>query len=176
MADWLANHARVQLAHHADAARWADIIVVCTAWAGTGNALKLTGPENCAGKIVIDVTNPLGPSPQGPPVLVVGHTDSAGEQVQRWLPQARVVKCWNTVGNPHMIDPDFPDGPPTMFIAGNDGDAKADVSRLLETFGWETSDLGGIEASRYLEPLAMVWILDFFRTGSGNMAFRMIRK
>lgn len=182
--DWLAKHPGVALAGHAEAAGWAELIVICTPWGGTENALRLAGAANCAGKVVIDVTNPLGPpaggaggaGARGAPVLVVSGDDSAGEQVQRWLPDARVVKCWNSVGNAHMIDPDFPDGPPTMFIAGNDPDAKKVVRGLLESFGWDAADSGGIEASRYLEPLAMVWILDFFATGSGNMAFRMIRK
>ncbi len=179
LSEFLGQHPDIQLTTHEEAATWADIAVLCTAWAGAQATLELAGAEALAGKVLIDVTNPLGPGPNGssgPPSLVLGHTDSAGEQVQRWVPGAKVVKCWNIVGNAHMIDPDFPDGPPTMFIAGNHEQAKATVQDLLDSFGWDCSDLGGIESSRYLEPLAMVWILDFFATGSGNMALRMLRK
>jgi 8-hydroxy-5-deazaflavin:NADPH oxidoreductase len=159
----------------ADAARFAELVILATAWEGTESALKLANPANLAGKVVVDATNPLDFS-GGAPKLAVGHTDSGGERVQRWAPGAKVVKAFNTVGNPHMVDPEFPGGPPDMFLCGNDVDAKRTVAGLLEDFGWSVVDLGGIEASRYLEPLAMVWILHFLRTGSGNHAFKLLRK
>ncbi len=157
------------------AAQFADIVVLATLWTGTENALRLAGAENLAGKILIDTTNPLSFGPQGPS-LAIGHTDSGGESVQRWAPGAKVVKAWNIVGNPHMYQPSFPGGPPDMFIAGNDGEAKTKVSEILAAFGWQIVDLGGIEMSRYLEPLAMVWIMTYFRTRSGNHAFKLLRK
>jgi 8-hydroxy-5-deazaflavin:NADPH oxidoreductase len=166
----------VRVATFADAAKAGEMAVLCTGWTGTENALRLAEPNNLAGKLVVDVTNPLKFQGDGPPGLDPCGSDSGGEQVQRWLPDSHVVKCWNIVGNPHMIDPDFPDGPPTMFIAGDDGDAKAIMTGLLTDFGWDVSDLGGIQASRYLEPLAMVWILDYFRTGNGDHAVKMLRK
>ncbi|HEU4787844.1 MAG TPA: hypothetical protein VFS57_10555, partial [Gemmatimonadaceae bacterium] len=104
------------------------------------------------------------------------HTDSGGDQVQRWLPDARVVKAFNIVGNAHMFRPEFPGGPPDMFIAGNDESAKATVSGILKSFGWEVIDLGGIEGSRYLEPMAMAWVVHGFRSGSWNHAFKLLRK
>ena len=86
-------------------------------------------PKNFAGKIVIDVTNPLDFSKGVPPRLAVGHTDSAGEIVQRLLPESKVVKAFNSVGNPHMVHPNFPQGePPTMFICGNDENAKKTIT------------------------------------------------
>jgi predicted dinucleotide-binding enzyme len=157
------------------AAQFADIVVLATLWSGTENALRLAGAGNLAGKILIDTTNPLSFGPQGPS-LAVGHTDSAGEQVQRWAPQAKVVKAWNIVGNPHMYQPNFPGGPPDMFIAGNDAEAKQRVGEILTAFGWHNIDLGSIEMSRYLEPLAMVWIMTYFRTQNGNHAFKLLRK
>lgn len=159
----------------ADAARFGEVIVIATLWTGTENALRLAGPENFAGKVVIDATNPLDFTTT-PPRLAVGHTDSAGEQVQRWLTTARVVKAFNIVGNAHMFRPDFPGGPPDMFIAGNDAAAKHVVSQILNEFGWEVMDLGGIENSRYLEPLAMVWVTYGFRARSWNHAFKLLRK
>lgn len=162
----------------ADAAAHAELAVLATAWSGTENAIKLAKPENLKGKVVIDTTNPLDFSVPGrPPVLAVGGGDSAGENVQRWMPQARVVKAFNIVGNPDMFRPNIPGGPPTMFIAGNDDAAKNEVRQVLEAFGWpDTVDLGGIENSRYLEPLAMVWIVNYFRSGKGGSAFKLIRK
>jgi predicted dinucleotide-binding enzyme len=92
------------------------------------------------------------------------------------LTTARVVKAFNIVGNAHMFRPDFSGGPPDMFIAGNDAAAKDVVSQILNEFGWEAIDLGGIESSRYLEPLAMTWITYGFRTNTWNHAFKLLRK
>jgi 8-hydroxy-5-deazaflavin:NADPH oxidoreductase len=161
----------------AEAASFAEVAVLATLWGGTENAIRLAGPANLAGKVVIDTTNPLDFSAGPPPKLALGHTDSAGERVQRWLPGARVVKAFNTVGNPHMFRPTFASGSPDMFICGNDDAAKRTVAGICASFGWPAPiDLGGIEASRYLEPLAMVWILTYFATGSGNHAFKLVRK
>jgi len=159
----------------AEAAAFGDIVVLATLWTGTENVVKLAGQKNLAGKVVIDTTNPLDFS-AGTPRLSVGHTDSAGETVQRWLPQAKVVKAFNHVGNAHMVNPQFPGGPPTMFICGNDGGAKKTVAGLLEAFGWPAVDIGGIEGSRYLEPLAMLWIIYGVGTNSWNHAFRLLQK
>ena len=88
------------------------------------------------------------------------------ETVQRMLPDSKVVKALNIVGNPHFIHPDFPGGPPTMFICGNDDEAKKTlIDNILTRFGWETIDIGGIEGAKLLEPLAFVWIMHYFRTG-----------
>lgn len=162
----------------AEAAMHGQLVVLSTAWSGTENAILLADPENLKGKVVVDTTNPLDFSVPGkPPVLAVSGNDSAGERVQEWLPQSRVVKAFNIVGNPDMFRPTYAGGPPTMFIAGNDEAAKAEVRQVLEAFGWpDTVDLGGIENSRYLEPLAMVWIMNYFRSGKGGSAFKLIRK
>lgn len=176
LAEWASKHGnRASAGSFADAAAFGDIIVVATSWAGTASALDMANPKNMAGKIVIDVTNPLDFSTM-PPKLAVGNTDSAGETVQRLLPEARVVKAFNIVGNPHMYKPNFSEGRPTMFICGNDDSAKKMVTDLLTSFGWESIDIGGIEGSRLLEPLAMLWITYYFRTGTGNHAFKLLRK
>ncbi len=159
----------------AEVAKFGEVIVLATLWSGTENALRLAGAEQFTGKVVIDTTNPLDFTTM-PPRLSVGWNDSAGEQVQRWLITARVVKAFNIVGNAHMFRPEFPGGPPDMFIAGNDSGAKQTVSQILNEFGWEVIDLGGMEASRYLEPLAMVWITHGFRTKSWNHALKLLRK
>jgi 8-hydroxy-5-deazaflavin:NADPH oxidoreductase len=160
----------------AETAGFGEVAVLATAWSGTETALALAGPEHFDGKVVIDATNPLAFSQGAPPKLAVHGNDSAGETVQRRLPGARVVKAFNIVGNQHMIHPDFPGGPPDMFICGDDDTAKGTVADLLTSFGWRVIDVGVISSSRYLEAMAMVWILHFFKTGSGNHAFKMLSK
>ncbi len=159
----------------ADAVKFGEVIVLALSWAGTENALKLAGVENFESKVVIDAINPLTFGEKGP-ALVIGHTDSAGESVQRWLPSAQVVKAFNTVGYEHMFKPDFPGGPPHMFICGNDDAAKQTVTGILKDFGWPAIDVGGIEGSRLLEPLCVLWVGYAMRTGSTNHAFKLLRK
>ncbi|MGA3185641.1 MAG: NADPH-dependent F420 reductase [Bryobacteraceae bacterium] len=160
----------------AEAAQFGDVVVLALLWAGAENALQLADPESFAGKVVIDAINPLKFEPGKPLSLAIGHTDSAGEQVQRWLPLARVVKAFNTVGFAHMFKPDFPGGPPDMFICGNDDAAKQTVTAILKDFGWPAIDIGGIEGARVLEPLCVLWVSYAMRTGSGNHAFKLLRK
>ncbi len=160
----------------AEAAKFGDLVVIATSWSGTENAIKLAGPESFKGKVVIDATNPLKVAPNAPPSLAIGHTDSAGEQVQRWLPGAHVVKCFNTVGNAHMVKPSFPGGPPDMFLCGNDEGAKKTVADVCKAFGWGVVDIGGIEGSRLLEPMCILWVNYGIRTGTWNHAFKLLRK
>jgi hypothetical protein len=145
-------------APYAEAARAAQLAVVALPYSGLREGLEAAGAANLAGKLVIDPSNPLDFS-TGTPRLALGFSDSAGELVQRLLPGARVVKAFNTIGAALMVHPQLPDGTPDMFIAGDDEAAKREVGRILEAFGWRRPvDLGGIEASRLLEPLAMAWI------------------
>ena len=160
----------------ADAARFAEMGVLATLWSGTESALNLAGAQNLAGKVLIDATNPLVFAAGTPPTLAVGHTDSGGEHVQRWTPQARVVKAFNTVGHPHMVKPQFPGGPPDMFICGNDASAKTSVTGILTGFGWNTIDMGGIESARILEPMCVLWVLYGIRTNTWNHAFKLLKK
>jgi len=167
---------KVGVVTFAEAASFAEVAVLATSWSGTESAIKLAGPGHLYGKVVIDATNPLIIVPGGPPALALGHTDSGGEQVQRWLPAARVVKAFNMVGNAHMVRPQFPGGPPDMFICGNDAAAKATVTDLLTAFGWPALDIGGIEGARLLEPLCILWVIYGVRTGAWSHAFKMLRK
>lgn len=159
----------------AEAAAFGELAVLATRWEGTENALRLAGAGNLAGKVVIDVTNPLDFS-SGAPRLALGHGDSGGEQVQRWLPDARVVKAFNIITAAEMVNPDFPCGPPTMFICGDDEGAKQTVAGICQAFGWEVVDTGGIDGARLLEPLAMLWISHGIRTGAWSHAFKLLRK
>lgn len=164
------------LGNFAEAAIYGEVIVLATPWSGTKNAVDLAEASNFAGKTVIDVTNPLDFSGGVPPKLAVGMTDSAGERVQSWLPDAHVVKAFNIVGSSHMINPQFPEGKPDMFICGNDQKSKETVTKFLDYFGWQSIDLGNIEISRLLEPLAMIWIVYGFKTNTWAHAFKLMRK
>jgi 8-hydroxy-5-deazaflavin:NADPH oxidoreductase len=157
----------------ADAVRFADVVVLATLGVANESAIRAAGVENFKGKLVIDTTNPLDFS-QGYPRLAVGHTDSGGEQVQRLIPDAHVVKAFNSVGNPLMFRPNLAGGPPDMFICGNDDGAKRKVNEILKDFGWGVIDLGGIECSRHIEPLCMVWVLYGVRTNTWSHAFKML--
>ncbi|HEX8769764.1 MAG TPA: NAD(P)-binding domain-containing protein, partial [Acidimicrobiales bacterium] len=131
----------------ADAAGFGDILINATAGAASLAALEAAGANNLAGKVVLDVSNALDFSRGFPPSLTVESTDSVGEQIQRTFPDARVVKGLNTMNSDVMVDPSIVPGPHNVFIAGNDDGAKAEVSVLLESFGWPSEaifDLGDI--------------------------------
>ena len=169
--------ARASVGTFADAARFGELAVLATLWSGTANAISLAGPDNLAGKVLIDATNPLDFQEGMPPRLALGHTDSGGEQVQRWAPAARVVKAFNTVGHTSMVNPRYPGGPPDMFIAGDDLDAKRTVTEICTAFGWPgTIDIGGIEGARDLEPLCMLWVKYGLLTNTWDHAFKLLRK
>ncbi len=159
----------------ADAASFGDILVLATLGTATLEVIRLAGIDAFDGKVVIDATNPLDFS-SGMPELSVGHTDSLGEQVQRLIPRARVVKAFNTVGNAHMVNPQFAGGPPDMFLCGNDPDAKKIVAQICDAFGWGVVDIGGIEGARYLEPMCMTWVRYGILNKSWNHAFKLLRK
>lgn len=143
---------------YADAAAAADFAILATSWSGTENAIRLMGANALAGKLVIDVTNPLDFS-TGKPRLALGFPHSAGAQIQAWLPKANVVKALNVITAARMVDPVFADGTPDMFIADNDAIAKSQATELIKSLGWRSAiDMGDIDKSYLLEALAMVWI------------------
>jgi len=168
--------AKASVGTFADAASFGDIVVLATLGVANESALKMAGPEMLRGKIVIDTTNPLDFSAGMPPKLAVSGNDSGGERVQRLLPDAHVVKAFNTVGNAFMFRPSFPGGPPDMFFCGNNDDAKQKVAAILKDFGWGIVEVGGIESSRYLEPMCMVWVLSGIHANSWNHAFKLLKK
>ena len=161
----------------ADAASFGEVIVLATLGVANESALRMAGTRAFHRKVVIDTTNPLDFSSGMPPKLAISGNDSGGERVQKLLPDALVVKAFNTVGNAAMFRPDFPGGPPDMFIAGNSDEAKQKVTAIIKDFGWgAVHDLGGIEASRYLEAMCLVWVLSAARSGQWNQAFKLLRK
>jgi hypothetical protein len=172
---WAAGKERASHGTFAEAAAFGEVVILATLGSVTEDVIRSAGIDHFTGKVVIDTTNPLDFS-KGAPALFVGHTDSFGERVQRLLPAAKVVKAYNTVGSIHMIKPSFPGGRPDMFIAGNDAEAKKLVTEINTSFEWGTVDLGGIEASRYLEPMCLAWVIYGIRSGSWNHAFALLRK
>jgi 8-hydroxy-5-deazaflavin:NADPH oxidoreductase len=157
-----------------EVAGWAEMAVLAVAGTASEDVARSVA-EPLADKVFIDATNPLDFS-TGAAGLFVGHDDSLGERVQRAAPRSRVVKAYNIVGNTLMVDPQLPGGPPTMLIGGDDEGAKSVVTQLLHDTGWEVADLGGIEASRYLEPLAIAWVRYGSGNGSWEHAFRMLHR
>jgi predicted dinucleotide-binding enzyme len=172
------NGAKASAGTFADAASFGEVLALATLGTASESALRAAGVETLRGKILIDTTNPVEASGGMAPRLAVSGNDSAGERVQRLLPGTHVVKAFNTVGYVHMFRPSFAGGPPDMFICGNDAEAKKKVGNLLKDFGWGVIDIGGIEGSRYLEAMCLVWLLCAFSTTppSFNHAFKLLKK
>ena len=154
--------ARASHGTFADAAAFGEVVFNCTAGVASLSALEMAGRENLAGKVMIDVSNPLDFSKGMPPTLTVCNDDSLGEQIQRAFPDARVVKALNTVTARVMVEPSLVPGHHTLFVAGNDPAAKAEVgSWLSDWFGWQRQDLmdlGDISAARGMEMYLPIWI------------------
>jgi len=147
-----------------EAVKGADMVLLAVPGNLAVDITKSLG--DLSGKIIIDPTNRVNRStPDG----YANHDVPGGsnaELIQAAAPGAKVVKAFNTVGNAFMFRPEFPGGPPDMFIAGNSDDAKKTVTDILKDFGWGVVDVGGIESSRYLEAMCMVWVLSAMRTNN----------
>jgi predicted dinucleotide-binding enzyme len=140
-------------------------------------ALEEAGIANLAGKTVVDATNPLADAPPQNGVLsfFTNAGESLMERLQKKAKDAHLVKAFSCVGNPFMVNPSFPGGPPTMFICGDDKNAKAEVKKILDQFGWDTADMGAVEAARAIEPLCILWCIPGLSGGSWNHAFKLLR-
>lgn len=161
----------------ADAAAHGETVINATAGAASIEALTAAGADSFAGKILIDVANPLDFSGGMPPTLTVGNTDSLGEQIQREFPKARVVKTLNTMAADVMTQPALVPGSHTVFIAGEDPDAKREVAGLLEAFGWPAGDildLGSIAAARGTEAYTTLWLRFWAATGTRVLNVKVI--
>ena len=161
----------------ADAAMHGEMLFNCTSGMVSLAALSAAGARNLNGKILVDVSNPLDFSKGMPPTLSVCNTDSLGEQIQRAYPLAKVVKSLNTVTAALMVEPSLVPGVHTMFVSGNDAQAKAEVINLLETgFGWEeVMDLGDITGARAQEMYLPLWLRLFTRLQNPNVTIRVVR-
>ena len=174
--DWLSGDGSgIEAGSFEQAAAHGELIVLAVLGRAAEEAIADAGPDNFSGKVVIDAMNPLDFSGGFPPKLSISGEDSLGERVQRALPDARVVKAFNTIGNPYFVDPSFSEGQPTMLIAGDDQDAKDTVRNVLTDFGWaDTVDIGGIEGSRELEAICIVWVKIGGARGAWDHGFRLL--
>jgi hypothetical protein len=164
------------LGNTSQAAAFGELIVLAVAWHAAEDVLTQIRPE-VAGKIVIDVTNPLVFHDDEPPTLAVGHTMSGGEIVQQSLPDSHIVKTLNTISHTNMVKPEFKEGLPIMFACGNNLSAKQHVRDLLVELGWEdVIDIGGIEKSQLLEPLCLLWIEYGVKRDTWNHAIAVLLK
>jgi hypothetical protein len=157
---WHTDHTNINVATFADAAASGEIVINATNGMGSLNALEHAGHDHLMNKILLDVSNPLDFSHGMPPSLWVSNTDSLGEQIQRAFPEAKVVKSLNTVNAILMVNPSLVPGDHTIFIGGNDADAKLKIKSLLNTFGWKDEnifDLGDITTARGTEQILPLW-------------------
>lgn len=160
----------------ADAARWADIVVLAVKGTGAESAVEQAGPDNLAGKLVIDTTNPIADAPpkNGALTYFTGANESLIQRLQARVPQARFVKAWNSVGNAVMVNPEL-GTTPSMFICGNDAAAKQEASEILAAFGWEAIDVGGVELGHAIEALCILWCAPGFLRNDWVHAFKYLR-
>jgi predicted dinucleotide-binding enzyme len=178
-AEWAAAHDDVGLATFADAAAEADLVVNATPGSASLAVLGLAGAEYLAGKVLVDISNPLDFSQGMPPTLFVKDTDSLGEQIQRAFPDTKVVKTLNTVNHLVMVEPERVPGDHIVYVAGNDASARAQVAGWLhEWFGWKQGsiiDVGDITAARGLEMLLPHWVRLMVTFGSPMFNFTIAR-
>lgn len=160
-----------------ETAAFGELIVLAIGGVVAEEAIRLAGIANFTGKTVIDTTNPIDKEAPENGVLkyFTSLNDSLMERIQRLLPDAKLVKAFNSVGNVFMYKPQFPAGVPTMFICGNDEAAKQIVTDILTSFGWETEDMGKVEAARAIEPLCILWCLPGFTKNQWTHAFKLLK-
>lgn len=174
---WIKQNPDVRLGSYAEAARHGEVIFNATNGTGSLSALRQAGDANLAGKILIDIANPLDFSRGMPPTLTVCNTDSLGEQIQREFPQVKVVKTLNTVTASLMVNPgQLANGEHHIFLNGNDPAAKAQVADWLAAwFGWKyILDLGDITTARGTEMYLPLWLRLWGALGTGVLNVRVV--
>jgi predicted dinucleotide-binding enzyme len=179
LAEWKAKAGENgRVGSFAEAAAFGDILVLAAKGTAAKDTLGMAGAENLGGKIIIDTTNPLAEAPPENGVLrfFTSLDNSLMEQLQAAFPDARFVKAFNSVGNAVMVNPDFGGIKPTMFICGNDADAKREVSTVVDLFGFEVEDMGSVQAARAIEPLCILWCIPGFLRNQWTHAFKLLKK
>jgi predicted dinucleotide-binding enzyme len=177
LAAWRTQHPDARVGTAADAASAGEVLVLAVKGTAASAALGLAGAANLDGKVIIDTTNPIADAPpdHGALRFFTSLDDSLMERLQREYPSARFVKAFNSVGNALMVNPVLKGGPPTMFICGNDQDAKRIVKTVLDQFGWDTEDMGTVEAARAIEPLCILWCIPGFLRNEWTHAYKVLR-
>ncbi len=175
---WLSQDPKGKVGSFADTAKFGELLLLATSGDITANVISSCGIDNFDGKVVIDATNPIDhtrPPVNGVLPFFSSLDDSLMERLQKMLPEARLVKAFNSVGNAFMYKPDFNGIIPTMFICGNDESAKKTVTGILSSFGWETEDMGKVEAARAIEPLCILWCIPGIIRGQWGHAFKLLK-
>lgn len=177
LAEWQKQNPKGQVGHFPDAAKFGELIVLAVKGNAAAEVLLEAGSKNLDGKPVIDATNPIADVPPTNGVLkfFTSLDESLMERLQQEFPTVRFVKAFNSVGNARMVNPQFRAGKPTMFICGNDESAKRIVNGILDQFGWETADMGKVEAARAIEPLCMLWCIPGFLRQEWSHAFKLLK-
>ncbi len=170
--------ARASQGTFADAAAFGELLFNCTLGTGSIPALEAAGKENLKGKILLDLSNPLDFTKGMPPTLFVSNDDSLGERIQRAFPELKVVKTLNTVNANVMVDPARIPGEHTVFVSGNDAEAKKQVKQLLtDGFGWkQVIDMGDITTARGTESYLMLWIRLWGALGTPDFNIHVVKK
>jgi predicted dinucleotide-binding enzyme len=176
LSEWLSGDgAGVSAGSFEQTAAHGELLVLAVLGNAAEETITTAGPQNFSGKVVIDAMNPLDFSQGFPPRLSISGEDSLGERVQRALPEAKVVKAFNTIGNPYFVNPRFSHGAPTMLIAGDDDGAKQTVREVLIDFGWtDVVDIGGIQGARELEAICIAWVKIGGARGSWDHGFSLL--
>ena len=176
--EWQKANSKVRLGTFAEAAKFGEALINATSAGGALSALKAAGADTLGDKILLDLSNPLDFSKGFPPTLSVCNDDSLGEQIQRAFPRLRVVKTLNTLTAPLMVNPVAVNrGDHTLFVCGNDADAKATVKRWLgEWYGWrDVIDLGDITTARGPEMWLPLWLRLMGALGTPMFQLKIVR-
>jgi 8-hydroxy-5-deazaflavin:NADPH oxidoreductase len=178
LAGWNELNPKASRGTFAEAATFGEVIVLAVKGTVATEALRIAGAQNLTGKTIIDACNPIAEAPPENGVLqfFTGPNQSLMELLQDEFADARFVKAFSSVGNTQMVNPSYAEGRPTMFICGNEADAKSTVTEILDQFGWETADMGGVEAARAIEPLCMLWCIPGFLRNEWTHAFKLLKK
>ena len=179
LADWKEGAGpKASIGTFAEAAQFGGIVVLAVKGTAAESAVELCGIDALAGKTVLDATNPIADTPPTNGVIAyfTGPNESLMERLQKKAPNAHFVKAFSSVGNALMVNPDLGGTKPSMFICGNDAGAKGEAKAILDHFGWETEDMGAVEAARAIEPLCMLWCIPGFLRNDWMHAFKMVRK
>jgi predicted dinucleotide-binding enzyme len=169
---------KVETANFEQSAQWADLVVLCVKGTVAEKIVEKT-KRHLSEKIVVDTTNPIADAPPDNGVLkfFTSLEESLMERLQKIAPDAQFVKALNSIGSGLMINPNFGGGiKPTMFICGNNDDAKMKVSGILRKFGFEIEDVGKVESARALEPLCILWCIPGFLKNEWTHAFMLLKK
>jgi len=167
----------IPIGNFSQVADFSDVLILAVKGTGAEEAIRITGLDKLKKKIILDPTKPIAEQPPVNGVLgyFTSPDESLMERLQKLAPEARFVKCFSSVGSTLMVDPDLGGIKPTMFIAGNDDEAKKYATDLLTEIGWESEDMGKAEGARAIEPQAILWCIPGMLRGQWRHAFKLLR-